>query len=361
MAHFYAALFRAPLTALLLATLPFAGRAQSVGIGTTAPDASAALDIVSSNKGALLPRVSSTGSVASPATGLIVYQTTAPTGFYYYDGSVWQQVVPASGTGFIRNQTSQQTGANFNISGGATAASVQATGNAAVGSQGAFLQWNRTGGEGETWLLNQKGLSTNGNDGIRFGGVTTGNATTEWARFIGNGQLGIGTTAPSALLDVNGSTRLRGLGAGVVQADANGNLSSSSATTAFGTSFIQNTTTQQASSSFNVSGNGTVGGTLTTQNAVVATALTGTGDDLGNTTGLGIRADGGLNIGQKTGNILLGYQAGKVTTGGGNIFMGYTSGLNNTSGSYNMFLGGSSGYLNTTGSYKIQLVATTCM
>jgi hypothetical protein len=43
------------------------------------------------------------------------------------------------------------------------------------------------------------------------------------------GQLGIGTTSPTALLDVNGSTRLRGLagtGTRVVTTDASGNLSS---------------------------------------------------------------------------------------------------------------------------------------
>ena len=72
----------APLAAPRLAHAQTGG----VGIGTTAPDASAALDIVSSSKGLLLPRVADATSIASPAPGLLVYQTGAPAGFYYNSG-----------------------------------------------------------------------------------------------------------------------------------------------------------------------------------------------------------------------------------------------------------------------------------
>ena len=76
------------------------------------------------------------------------------------------------------------------------------TGVAAT-SQGAHLQWNRSGSEGETWLINHLGLG-GANAGIRFGGITTstGTAPTEWARFLNNGNFGIGTTAPTAKLQV---------------------------------------------------------------------------------------------------------------------------------------------------------------
>jgi hypothetical protein len=86
-------------------------------------------------------------------------------------------------------------------------------------------------------------------------------------------------------------------------------------------------------------------------------ALTGTGSTIGTTVGLGVRADGGLNIGQNTsGNVFLGYQAGQATTpdivagtGIRNQFNGYQSGLNNTTGYYNLFIGHQSGRANTTG------------
>ncbi|MBO2007725.1 hypothetical protein [Hymenobacter negativus] len=89
----------APLAILLLlASAPRFAHAQTsnVGIGTTAPDVSAALDIVSSSKGVLLPRVASTSSVATPAPGLLVYQTGSPAGFYYNAGTAaqpnWQRL-----------------------------------------------------------------------------------------------------------------------------------------------------------------------------------------------------------------------------------------------------------------------------
>lgn len=62
-----------------------------VGINTTNPDASAVLDIVSTNAGILVPRMTEAQrtAIASPATGLLVYQTNNTTGFWFYDGSVW--------------------------------------------------------------------------------------------------------------------------------------------------------------------------------------------------------------------------------------------------------------------------------
>jgi hypothetical protein len=63
-----------------------------VGIGTTTPDASAQLEIASTNKGLLIPRVSLAGRPASPATGLLIYQTDSTPGFYYYNGTAWVSI-----------------------------------------------------------------------------------------------------------------------------------------------------------------------------------------------------------------------------------------------------------------------------
>lgn len=53
-----------------------AAPAGNIGIGTSAPDASAILDISSTNSGILIPRVSSTTGIPNPATGLLVFNTS---------------------------------------------------------------------------------------------------------------------------------------------------------------------------------------------------------------------------------------------------------------------------------------------
>lgn len=57
-------------------------------------DASAMLDISTTTKGVLLPRMTETqrDAISSPATGLLIYQTNNTPGFYYYDGASWTSV-----------------------------------------------------------------------------------------------------------------------------------------------------------------------------------------------------------------------------------------------------------------------------
>ena len=49
-----------------------------IGIGTTTPNASAILDVTSTSKGLLLPRMTTSqrDAVASPASGLMIFNTT---------------------------------------------------------------------------------------------------------------------------------------------------------------------------------------------------------------------------------------------------------------------------------------------
>jgi len=76
------------ITAISFTNLSYA---QGVAINTdgSTADPSAMLDIKSTNKGMLVPRVSSTSGISTPVIGLLVYQTSSPTGFYYYDGTTW--------------------------------------------------------------------------------------------------------------------------------------------------------------------------------------------------------------------------------------------------------------------------------
>ena len=74
---------------LLLALFPFTGllaQNNNVGIGTTTPNATAVLDVTSSNKGVLVPRLTTAQrtAIVSPAQGLLVYDTDLGC-FYYYN------------------------------------------------------------------------------------------------------------------------------------------------------------------------------------------------------------------------------------------------------------------------------------
>jgi hypothetical protein len=65
--------------------------AQGVAIGSpgATPDASAVLDIQSDQRGLLVPRMTAAqrSAIASPATGLLVYQTDGVAGFYFNGGT----------------------------------------------------------------------------------------------------------------------------------------------------------------------------------------------------------------------------------------------------------------------------------
>src|SRR5258705_13846147 len=84
-------------------------QAQSFAINTDGSTAnnSAILDVKSTTKGILIPRMDSAqrATMATPATGLLVYQTNKDSGFYYFDGAAWQQLNNAGNNLWIKNGT----------------------------------------------------------------------------------------------------------------------------------------------------------------------------------------------------------------------------------------------------------------
>ncbi|MGB3074916.1 MAG: hypothetical protein WBB36_06325, partial [Chitinophagales bacterium] len=73
-------------------TFPSSGAA---GIGTATPAGASLLEIKSTTKGVLLPRMTKTqrDAIAGPTEGLLIYQTNNQPGFYYFDGSIWKSVL----------------------------------------------------------------------------------------------------------------------------------------------------------------------------------------------------------------------------------------------------------------------------
>jgi len=86
------------LLALLLGTVS-AQAQNNVGIGTTTPDASAILDLTSTEQGMLTPRMTTAQrtAIAAPANGLLVFDITVGC-FFYWDApnTTWQNLCAAS-------------------------------------------------------------------------------------------------------------------------------------------------------------------------------------------------------------------------------------------------------------------------
>lgn len=112
-----------------------------VGIGTTNPNASAALDVSATDKGLLVPRLTHTQreSLANPATGLLVIQTDEPAGFYYNAGT------PAIPNWLNLSTYTLQQNINTNgkyISGDGTKTGIQVGGNGLVVATGYYTGAN---------------------------------------------------------------------------------------------------------------------------------------------------------------------------------------------------------------------------
>ncbi|MCB0457090.1 MAG: hypothetical protein R2776_01200 [Flavobacteriaceae bacterium] len=108
-----------------------------VGINTTTPDASASLDIESTNTGILIPRMTQVqkNTIATPATGLLIYQTDGINpGFYFYNGTGWDYLT-ANGAKEINDLSDGNTSFNSLFLGDGIAASATAasTSNIAIG------------------------------------------------------------------------------------------------------------------------------------------------------------------------------------------------------------------------------------
>src|SRR6187399_1741099 len=87
----------------------------SAGIGTTTPNASSAFEMMSTTKGLLMPRMTKTqrDAIASPGTGLMIYQTNSTPGFYYYDGAQWKAVIQKFKGWSLTGNSGTDTAVNF--------------------------------------------------------------------------------------------------------------------------------------------------------------------------------------------------------------------------------------------------------
>ncbi len=238
----------------------------SAGIGTTTPDAFSVLDMVSTSKGILVPRMTKTqrdNIAIIPPTGLLIYQTNNTPGFYYYDGSAWTAVTPKpkgwlltgnNGTNPATNFIGTQDAVDFVVrTNNVERIRITSAGNLGIGTlipslaklqvQGAIgntvgIFSSNANSQGISLVSDWPGIYFNSyynggvksmaatgyasnistdqtNGGITFGTSSAANTAAggsvtinEKMRISKNGSVGIGTASPNSKLDVAGDIRL---------------------------------------------------------------------------------------------------------------------------------------------------------
>ncbi|MDA3910564.1 MAG: hypothetical protein PF448_04315 [Bacteroidales bacterium] len=230
---------------------------QGVAVNTDGSNAdnSAMLDVSSNNKGMLVPRVSiadlNTGTpVSTPAVSLLVYNTNVATGvgYYYWDGSKWVRLTIADdldyvdGNGvatriaFWSDANTLTSDANLywddanNRLGIRTSSPTTPLYLDASAHNGTAMIVDRYASGGVASIqagpsneyLMLEGQGTTGKVGINF--YSSGDVLLAQ----GGGNVGIGTTVPSAKFHVDGSVRFQNLGTGAqttgLMVDASGNV-----------------------------------------------------------------------------------------------------------------------------------------
>jgi len=97
--------------AFLFLTFEFS-TAQNVGIGTNTPNASAQLDVTSTSRGLLPPRMTCAqrNAIVNPAAGLIIYCTDCASGeMQCYNGTNWMNMIIGIGSNAVTNLPSITT------------------------------------------------------------------------------------------------------------------------------------------------------------------------------------------------------------------------------------------------------------
>jgi hypothetical protein len=231
---------------------------DNVGIGTNTPDASAILEMLSNNKGVLVPRMNTAGMLAipAPANSLLIYNTDSMCYFFYrLPTSSWVSLCSGTaGSGSIG--ATGATGAN-GIDGATGATGVAGT-NGIDGVTGATGAAGTNGIDGATGAAGLAGST----------GTTGFTGSTGATGPVGPTGVGLGTAGATGATGAAGTAGTNG---------TNGTNGATGATGATGTAGTNGTNgTNGATGATGAAGTAGTNGTNGTNGATGATGAAGT-------------------------------------------------------------------------------------
>ncbi len=305
----------------------------SAGIGTITPSTSALLEVKSTTKGILIPRmtIAQRDLIATPATGLMIYQTNSTPGFYFFNGIAWTQISTGKANSNLNN-LSVTTAINSNLL-------PATTGIIDIGASS--KAWRNGFFKGNVGVATLNGLTI----GTGSGNVSTNNA-------LGSGALNSNTSGYA-----NTATGYNSL---FFNSTGNNNSAHGYFSLFANTTGINNTANGSSALISNTTGNGNTAsgnsalyantiGTLNTANGAYAMYYNTTGNYntangmnalYSNTTGESNAANGI--------NALYSNTTGNNNTAAGRDALYYnTSGFDNTATGRDALLSNSTGYYNT--------------
>jgi len=191
----------------------FAQQNVSINDNGNSPHSSAMLDISSTSKGLLIPRVSllSTSDVStiqSPATSLLVFNTNAgmtggEVGYWYWDGTQWVQAIGPQGPAGANGVTGSAGTAGVNGATGATGVAGATGSIGPTGSTGPAGTAGVNGVTGPTGSIGPTGTGTISCGTLDFVTKINPLSTLTCSQIFDNGTgVGIGTTTPVQKLEV---------------------------------------------------------------------------------------------------------------------------------------------------------------
>ncbi len=197
---------------------------QNVGIGTTTPASSAQLDVSSTTKGLLIPRLTTLQrtAIANPANGLQVYDITTNS-FWYYKNTSWVEIGNPATAGWGLSGNAGTSAANFigtiddvplDIRQGNSTMAKLFSGNAFIGTGAGS---NFTAGTGYDNIF----LGRYAGKGIKVGSdnIFIGNQFSETNKDTLNNSIGIGpvTVNESNSIKIGAYYQKAGFGLGYIE------------------------------------------------------------------------------------------------------------------------------------------------